>query len=195
MPTTARARHSNTQSLEVRLQSIGEGRTRLPVFISNPAAQPYDLLLGAGLQGQSVVGPLDHNRAPGDVLKGDGAAVPIPKGKSQLLYQSDLLVDIVHHRCGIPCKFGLESRGSFVPLWALVNMDLEGIHSRKAPFVRGVHEILMFSDMAAVRQTIHELAVAVKLNPRFLTYQLLLSQLQGQLELVRSGVLIVIEGV
>lgn len=74
-------------------------------------------------------------------------------------------------------------------------MDLEGIHSRKAPFVRGVHEILMFSYMAAVRQTIHELAVAVKLNPRFLTYQLLLSQLQGQLELVRSGVLIVIEGV
>lgn len=58
-----------------------------------------------------------------------------------------------------------------------------------------MHKILVLAHVAAVGEAIHELAIAVELYPRLLTYQLLLPKLQGQLQLISGGVLIVIESV
>ena len=195
MPAAARARHCDAHGLEVRLQCVDEGGSRLPVILSDPPAQRRDLLLGAGLQGQGIVGPLHHDGAPGDVLQGDGTAVAVPKGKGQLLHQGDLLVNVVCHGCRVTCQLSLEACRGLVPLRAPVDVDLKGIHRRQAPLVRGVHEVLVLAHVAAVWQAIHELAVAVELHPRLLAYQLLLPKLQGQLQLISGGVLIVVEGI
>lgn len=195
MPAAARADHRHVQRLELGLQDVGESWAWPARVIRNFSAQSPDLLPGAGLQGQRVVCPLHHDGAFGDVLHRDGAAVPVAEGQGQLLHQHDLLIDVIHHRIVVPFQPGLELDRRLVPVWAFVDVDFESIHSEEPAFVGGIHEVLVLPDVAAVRHAVHELAGAVELHPRILLYHLLLLQLQGQLQLVSGGILLVVEGV